>query len=183
MHKHFKTEGIILKRSNLGEADRLLTVFTKHFGKVKMLAKGVRRIKSRRAGSVELFNHVVVFGVKGKSLDLLTEANLLASFQDWRHDLRRVAVAYYFCELVDKLTAEDQEHAAVFALLVDSLHNISLGVDKKVVRQFEERLLDELGFGIPADIRAVPDSLRPYIESIIEKEITAPKILIKLLRN
>lgn len=181
MHRHFRTEGIILKRSNLGEADRLITVFSKHHGKIKLLAKGVRRIKSRRAGSVELFNHVVLFGVKGKNLDLLTEASLIDSFSAWRQDLRRVAVAYYFCELVDKLSAEGQAHEAVFTLLTEFLAKISQGVSKKTVREFEEKLLDELGFGLPDEVRRQAGSLRPYIESITEREIVAPKILKKVL--
>jgi len=70
----FKTEGIVLKRRNFGEADRILTVFTKDRGKISVLAKGVRRITSRRAGNVELLNRVSIFLHQTRGMPILTEA-------------------------------------------------------------------------------------------------------------
>ena len=61
MRRTYKTEGIILKRINFGEADRILTSYTKHFGKISLLAKGVRKITSRKGGNIELFNQTVLF--------------------------------------------------------------------------------------------------------------------------
>lgn len=76
-----KVEGIILKRRNLGEADRILTVFSKNLGKISVLAKGVRRITSRRAGNVELLNRVSMYLHRAKSFLILTEAISLNTFQ------------------------------------------------------------------------------------------------------
>lgn len=166
-----KTEGIILKRSNYGEADRILTIFTKHYGKIKALAKGVRRITSRRGGNVELFNQAVIFLHQGRNFAILTEAQVVNSFKVWRKDLKKVAVAYYFAELVDKLTPEEQPNQAVFRLLSNYLEKIATASLPELTRGFEEALLKELGFGVPEKLKKQPGSLKTYIESIIEKEI------------
>ncbi|KKR32290.1 MAG: repair protein RecO protein, partial [Candidatus Gottesmanbacteria bacterium GW2011_GWC2_39_8] len=83
----YKTEGIILRRINFGEADRLITIFSKHYGKQKVLGKGVRKIKSRRAPHLELFNRSVIFLHRGKNFDIITEAQTINSFSDLRKDL------------------------------------------------------------------------------------------------
>ena len=173
----FKTEGIILKRTNYGEADRILTIYTKRHGKIKAIAKGIRKLTSRKAGSLELFNHAVLFLAKWKNFDLITEAQSVNLFKSWRKNLVRVGVAYYFCELVDKLTPEEQENQAVFELLSKSLAQMDKARLSVLVRDFEEKLLHELGFGVPAVLKNQPGSLEAYIESIIEKKINSPKII------
>jgi len=65
MSRSYKAEGIILKRINFSEADKILTIFTKRHGKVRAIAKGVRRLTSRKAGSVELFNQAGLFLLEG----------------------------------------------------------------------------------------------------------------------
>lgn len=181
MHS-FKTEGIILKRNNFGEADRILTIYTKGRGKIRAIAKGVRKIISRKAGSLELFNHSAIFLAKGKNLDIISEVQTINSFRRWRKNLLSVGLAYYLCELVDKLTPDEQENRSVFNLLRDYLDKIGILPSLKLVRGFEEGLLAELGFGVPAGLRQNPGSLKSYIESIIEKQINTPKILKKLCR-
>lgn len=173
MRRSFKTEGIILKRINFGEADKILTIYTKHYGKIKALAKGVRKITSRKGGNVELFNQVIIFLAKGKNLDILTEAQVLNSFKEWRKNLRKVGTAYYFCELVDKLTPEGQPHQAVFRLLQDFLSRISQEKRLGLARAFEEKLLEELGFGVPPELKKAKGSLRAYIEEITERKINS----------
>ncbi|MBM3205899.1 DNA repair protein RecO [Candidatus Shapirobacteria bacterium] len=175
--KTYKTEGIVLKRINYGEADRILTIFTKHYGKIRVMAKGVRKLQSRKAGSLELFNHATIFLVKGKNLDLVTEAQVVNLFKSWRRDLIKVGLAYYFCELVDKLTPDNQPQTAVFNLLKEALDKINSETPSILVRNFEEQLLDELGFGIPQFLKQTKGSLKEYIESIIEKSLNSPKVL------
>jgi DNA repair protein RecO (recombination protein O) len=165
---------------SVGEADRILTVFTKHYGKIRAMAKGVRKITSRRGGNVELFNRVTLFLSRGRNFDLLSEAQVLDSYKVWRKDLKKVGVAYYFCELVDRLTPEAQENQAVFELLKDYLGRLNKESLSELARGFEERLLEELGFGVPEALKKRPGSLKGYIESIIEKEIRSPKILREL---
>ena len=175
--KTYRTEGIVLKRINYGEADRILTIFTKHYGKIRVMAKGVRKLSSRKAGSLELFNQSVLFLVKGKNLDLITEAEVVNLFKNWRKDLNKVAVAYYFCELVDKLTPDNQPHPLVFELLRQAFLKLGVLPGSRLVREFEEKLLNELGFGVPEVLQKTQGSLKSYIESIIEKHLNSPKIL------
>ncbi len=177
MGKTYRTEGIILKRDNFGEADRILTIFTKHYGKLRCLAKGVRRVTSRKGGNVELFNCAILFLIRGRNLDLLSEAQVINSYRFWRRTLKKVGLAYYLCELVDRLTPEGQENRAVFDLLRDSLGEIGKKKPLELVRGFEEKLLIELGFGVPEALKNRPGSLKDYIESIIEAKIKSPKIL------
>lgn len=172
-----KTEGIILKRFNLGEADKILTLYTKHYGKIRAIAKGVRKITSRKAGSVELFNQVIVFLHQGRNLDILTEVQTLETFQSWRKNLKKVALAYYFCELVDKLTPDEQAHQAVYELLAAFLKKIGQTEPlDSLARSFEENLLIKLGFGIPSHLRQRAGSLKSYIEEITEREIVSQKV-------
>jgi DNA repair protein RecO (recombination protein O) len=177
MQGSYKTEGIVLKRINFGEADRLLTLYSKHYGKIRVLAKGVRRVTSRKGGNLEIFNHVSLFLIHGRNLDLLTEAQVINPYKSWRKELKKIGLAYYLCELVDKLTPEGQENQVVFALLRDSLGLIDEKKPLALIRDFEEELLDELGFGVPLALKRRPGSLKAYIESIIEAKIKSPKIL------
>lgn len=176
----YKTEAIILSRINLGEADRIITLFSKHYGKLKVLAKGVRKIHSRKGGNLELFNQVKLVLAKGKNLDIITEVELVQAFAKWRKNLTRVGVAYYFTELIDKLTAEEQENQEVYNLLKEFLSRLSEKDLVKLIRQFEEKLLDHLGFGLPAAVRSQPGSLADYLEEITERQLKSKEVLKKI---
>lgn len=185
MSRSYKTEGVVLKRKNFGEADRLLTIYSKHYGKIRVIAKGVRRTTSRKAGSLELFSYTRLVLAKGKNLDLITEVELINSYRPIsagsKKNLLQVGVAYYFCELVDKLTPEAQANKLVFSLLKEYLGRIKTSNLKVLVRCFEESLLNELGFGVPREWQKWFGSLQPYIETIVEKEIVTPQIVRKAL--
>lgn len=174
----YKTEGIILKRTNFSEADRILTIFTKHYGKIKVLAKGVRRINSRRGGNVELFNHATLFLTEGKTFDILTEAQVINSFRGLRGELEKIGKAYYACELVDRLCAERQENRQAYELLLGQFSAISDQPSSKVdLREFETKLLKLLGFW-SGGLRKV--DTRFYIEEILERKLKSPGFLEKV---
>lgn len=174
--KTYKVEGIILKRTNLGEADKIITVFTKEEGKLKILAKSIRKITSRKAGSLELFNHVKLLLVKGKNLDIITEVVVVSDFSIWRTNLKKVGVAFYIAELVDKLTPEKQEQIRVFNLLHQCFSSLNTENIVNLILNFEKELLNELGFGLPQNFDC-QKSLKTYIEEITEKRINSPKII------
>ena len=142
----FKTEGIILKRRNFGEADRILTVFTLQKGKISVLAKGVRRITSRRAGNVELLNRVSMYLHQAKGLPILTEALSLNTFQKLKADLTLSTYAYHILELVDKLTAENQENRILYEYLIEVLKRLEKKPRQILIRAFEVKILSNLGF-------------------------------------
>lgn len=180
----YKTEGIILKRSNFGEADRLLTVFTKHYGKIRCRAPGIRRTISRKAPHLELFNLSTLFLVQGKNLDIVTEAQTINSFNGFRKDLPKVGIAYYLCELVDGLCPERQENREVFELLKKSLEILSCGgaTLSKVAplnNDFANQLLWNLGF-LQKNRTLIGEELERFIENILERKLRSPRLLRKI---
>ncbi len=141
-----KVEGVILKRRNLGEADRILTVFSLQKGKISVLAKGVRRITSRRAGNVELLNRSLLYLHQAKTFLILTEATSLNTFQKIKSDLTLSTYAYHVIELVDKLTAENQEHIILYEYLIEVLKRLEVNPRQILIRAFEIKILSVLGF-------------------------------------
>lgn len=166
----------MLKRVNWGEADRLVTVFSRKGGKLRLLAKGIRRLSSRKKGHLELFNQLKLQVAVGKNLDLVTEAETINNFPQLRRNLNRVRIAYLLLELVDKLTAENQEHEEVYTLLTDTLSQLdSDTASKNLIVEFEIKILQLLGFGLPA--RSDRASLETHILEIIETPLNSNNIL------
>lgn len=146
MNSQFKTEGIILKRRNLGETDRILTVFTHQKGKITVLAKGVRKITSRRAGNVELLNRSILYLHQAKSFLILTEAQTIDTYPKLKMDLTLSTYAFHIIELVDKLTAENQENSMLYEHLVNVLQRLSSNPRQILIRAFEVKILTNQGF-------------------------------------
>lgn len=163
----FKTEGIVLKRKDFGEADRILTVFTSHRGKISVLAKGVRRITSRRAGNVELLNRVSIFLHPGKNFLILTEAESIDTFQKLKADLTLSAVAFHLIELVDKLTAENQEAPIIYKHLLEVLNRLSKNPRQILIRSFEVKILSNLGFTSFVEDMGVLE-VRPEVKRLLK---------------
>ncbi|MBI3343021.1 DNA repair protein RecO [Candidatus Gottesmanbacteria bacterium] len=178
----YTTEAIVLKRKNIGEADRILTIFSKQYGRMRVLAKGIRRETSRRGPHLEVFSRVALVLHKGKTWDLVTEASGLEVFSELRKKLQLVSIGYYLCELVDALTPEHQEHRDIYTLLLGALTalNDMTDVDPVAVsEQFALELLRNLGY-LARDRTLSSGQIDPYIERIIEKHLRSPKILSQL---
>jgi len=160
----YRTEAVVLRRHDVGEADRILTLYTPRFGKVRAIAKGARRPKSRLGGHVELFAHVQLQLAQGRNLDVVTQAEALHHFRYLRDDLWKTAGACYAAELVDRFTEERLENQLLFDLLVqlltvlDGLDAIGRVGDQQeesagppaamelALRNFEIQLLGALGY-------------------------------------
>lgn len=183
----FKTEGIILKRRNFGEADRILTVFTKHRGKISVLAKGVRRVTSRRAGNVELLNRVSVYLYPGKNFLILTEATSLDTYQKLKEDLTLSTYAYHIIELINKLTAENQENSLLYSDLLEVLTRLSVRPRQLLIRAFEVKILKLMGFWGMRNLKEVSVQTKTLLSQLenlswneIEKMIIVEKQAIEL---
>ncbi|MCK4331241.1 MAG: DNA repair protein RecO [Dehalococcoidia bacterium] len=143
----YQTEAIVLKRTKLGEADRILTLYTADLGKIKAVAKGTRRPKSKLGGHVELLTHSLLMLARGRNLDIITQAQTIDNFLPLKDDLGRISYGLYILELVDSFTAEHIENRRLFNLLLDTLHQLSQDKDgEPVLRYFELHLLDHLGY-------------------------------------
>lgn len=139
------TEGLILRRSNFGEADRVLTVLTDRYGKISVIAKGVRKITSRRAGNVELLNRVKLHLYKAKNYNL-NEAESIETFSKIKENLTLSTTAFHIIELVDRLTREEQKNIQIYSLTVSILQILEKNPRQIFVRAFEVKILTLLGF-------------------------------------
>lgn len=180
--RSYKTEGIIIRRRNYNDADRILTVFTKTHGKIYVRATGVRRITSRRSPHIELLNHAILSLYKGNgSYPTLTEAQTLQTYADIKNDLQMIGYAYHLCELVDGLCPENQEHSQVFDLLQDSLGRLSTeGNMSLIISEFERKLLDMLGYYSQHEYVSMNFDTERFIEDILERKLKSRKIFSKL---
>ena len=160
----FTTEGIVVKRKNFGEAGRILTVITPFKGKVSVLAKGVRRITSRRAGNVELLNKVRMQIFQGKGLGILTEAESLQTFPKIKSDLTLSTYASHTAELAERLLPEGQPNPGAFQLLAVVLELLEKNPRQIFIRAYEVKLLTLLGFWSLTQVREIGE-----IRDVLEK--------------
>lgn len=171
MSRVYRVEGIVLKGVNFGEADKIITVFTKQYGKLNFIAKGIRKITSRKGGNLDLFNLVTLSLAKGKNLDIATEVQTINTFLKFKKDIKKVDLAFQFCQLVYCLTAFNQENWQTFELLKNAFS--SLVQEQINLSQlnfsFKVNILKITGFGLPAIINEA--SLNSHLENIMEKKV------------
>ncbi|MBK9712699.1 MAG: DNA repair protein RecO [Kouleothrix sp.] len=142
----YRTEAVIIRRADFGEADRMLTLITPA-GKRRVVAKGARKTTSRLAGHIELFTHATLLLAVGRNLDIVTQSAILHSFDTLRGDLGRIAAAYYAAELIDRLIEGEDENRPAFDLLVTTLHALDTTRHPDLALRFYElRLLGYLGY-------------------------------------
>lgn len=145
--RSIRAEGVILRHSDFGEADRLLTIFTREVGKVRAIAKGVRKARSRKAGHVEPFTRTSLQLARGRDLFILTQAEAADVYAALREDLVLLGYASYVIELLDRSTTDEVENRALYNLLSRTLTRLNRGDNPNLVtRYYELRLLDYVGF-------------------------------------
>ncbi len=145
----YKTEAIVLRSMDLGEADRVLTVLTPRLGKLKVIAKGVRRPRSRIGGGLQPFSDVQLVLAVGRTWDVVTSSSLEDPHLGLRNDLHSTAAAWYVVELTDRFCEGAADSHDAFRLLAQALSALDAGdeVAREVVaRWFELALLDAMGF-------------------------------------
>jgi DNA repair protein RecO (recombination protein O) len=142
----YKTQAMVLSRFELGEADRVLTLLTPHDGKLKAIAKGVRRPGSRIGGSVEPFAELHLVLVRGRTFDVITQASVGQAWLHLRDRLESAATAWYLGELAERAVEERAAAYPVYALLRRSFQLLDDGMAPgRVARWFEFGLADTLG--------------------------------------
>lgn len=170
MH-NYKTDGIIIKRINSGEADRVLTILTPFYGKLRVVAKGARKITSQRGPNLELFNQTAFVIHKGNRYEYVSEAKALNSFEYVRKDLGRIAQAYQLCELIHLLTRENQELEEIYEHLLVSFHRLNKRMSFNM-NDFKHKLLFILGFAS----EKAPYELDEFIEEITQRRLLTKRI-------
>ena len=143
----FRSEAIVLRRTDFGEADRLLTLYTRDFGKIKAIAKGARKPQSRKTGHVEQFMRSNFLFASGRDIAILTQAEMVQPYAALRDDLILTTYAAYLVELLDRFTVEEDKHSGIYQLLADALGWLTSHDDVLLVARFYElRLLGLAGF-------------------------------------
>ncbi|MGA8849672.1 MAG: DNA repair protein RecO [Dehalococcoidia bacterium] len=145
--RNYQTQGIILKQTKLGEFDKIVTIYTPEFGKLRAVAKGACRPKSKLGGNIEPLTHSLMLLAKGRNLDIVTQSQTINGFLALKSDLWRMAYGLYILELIDSFTVEGGENRPLFDLLLDILNQLSEPDSNEVVlRYFELHLLHHLGY-------------------------------------
>ena len=146
--RSFRLEAVVLRHADWGEADRLLTLYTRERGKVRAIAKGARKVKSRKAGHLEPFTRVTLQLARGRDLLIVTDADTIDAYQPLREDLIKTGYASYLVELLDRFTYEEEsENYNIFRLLTESLSRVANEPDPWLaIRYYEVHLLHHLGF-------------------------------------
>jgi DNA repair protein RecO (recombination protein O) len=144
--RRYTTDAIVLSRFDLGEADRVLTLITPAGGKIRVIAKGIRRPTSRLGGSLEPFAELNVALARGRTFDVVTQVSVGHAWLRLRDSLRSTATAWYLAELADRSLEERNAVEPVYLLLrrAYELLDADMAPDR-VARWFEMHLLDELG--------------------------------------
>ena len=191
MARTYSAEGIVLRRTNFGEADRLITFLTRYKGKLTALAKGVRRIASRRAPNLELLNHVKIFLAVGKNFDIVTEAEAIATFKQTKENLNKVGFGFYLSEITNEFLAEGQGARVVFELLLRVLKLLETETNlekiKTFLRAYELKFLEAVGFRprfdqcakCGRDIAIAENFLSPEAGGIIDRTCAASSLFVK----
>ena len=172
--RSYTDSGVVLAKRNYGEADRILIVYSQNHGKIALIAKGVRRPKSRKRGHIEIFNLVRFQAVSGRGIDLMTEAEVINDFSQIRKNLKKVSLAYYFCEVTGKITHDGEPNLEVFNLLTENLEKLKSAKELKTLRlDFIFRMLTILGFWPRGKTLSNPDE---KLEEVIERQLTSVRV-------
>lgn len=143
----YKDDAIVLRSMRLGEADRIVVFFGRANGKIRAVAKGVRKTKSRFGGRLEPFGHVALVMWRGRSeLHTVTQADVIEPFRAVREDLDRFALGQVMLEAVDRVIQEKERSPRLFTLLVDSLAGLTRSSSSLVLSAFLLRLSSVAGF-------------------------------------
>jgi DNA repair protein RecO (recombination protein O) len=122
----YREQGVVLRTWKLGEADRIVVFLTQGEGKVRAVAKGVRKTKSRFGGRLEPFSHVDLSLYRGRELDIVTQAEVITPFRALREDYDRVVAGTAMLEAVDQVAQEREAAIRLYLLLVRALRDAFL---------------------------------------------------------
>lgn len=125
MFPHYRTQGFILKKEERGEADKILTVYTKDFGKLRILGKAIRKIQSKLKGGVRQFSLSEIEFIQGKNYKTLTDSSLIDNLKNLRKDLKRLKVAYQITDILDNLVKGEEKDEKIWNLLKETFQKLN----------------------------------------------------------
>jgi len=145
----FREEGIVIRKRDYGETDKILTIYTRDRGRITAFAPGARKVTSRKTSATELFTHGIYFLAKGQSIDVITEWEVLNSFYQLRDDLNKAALSFYMAELLNAFAQDGQPNYPMYRLFLESVSLLARAKRNHElwVRAFEVKSLSQQGFG------------------------------------
>ena len=152
-----KTEAIVLKSVDAGEVDRLLTIYSKELGKVRILAKGVKKIESKLRYSIEPFSYVQLILIEGRSFYILKDAVLIDQFLGVKRDLKKLVVAQKIREIIDQAIVGQEKDEDVWDLILRTFKKINQElIELSIVKEFFKNLIVFLGYD-PQEVKQLRD--------------------------
>ncbi len=149
----YRTNAIVLRRINVGETDRIVTLYSREKGKLSAVAKGARRPLSKLAAATEPLTYGKYFAAAGRELDVITQAESQASFPSIRRDLDRIGHATYLVELVNAMVEERDPNYELFDTLLSALYLTDGGADPEIVaRYFDLQMMSMTGYRPELDV-------------------------------
>ncbi len=176
----YKTEGIIIKAADLGELDRLLTIYAKGYGKIQARAISARKKESKLRGLLESFTRARFLLAKSKTIDIVTDVSIIDSYLQLHHRLDNLRHAFYFAELIDKLVAAPEPDDNLWRLVSRAFSAINQPRADwpKLKEAFEEKLLEYLGHpSFKMQGKITEQQRLHYLESLAGERINSYKFL------
>jgi DNA repair protein RecO (recombination protein O) len=144
----YKTEGVVLKSIKLEEADKIITIYSRSKGKISVVAKGIRKTKSKFGARLEPFSYANLLLYEGRNLDIVTQVELISSFQEIREDFDKVVYGSAMLDLLEKISPSEEKDEKVFELVLSSLRALSLSSKNipLLLAAFDLKLMSIAGF-------------------------------------
>lgn len=170
--QYLSDQGFILRRVNFGDSDRYITIFTRNNGKIEVVARGVRKLTSRRAASCEPLNLIQFAAVKTAKNFILTEVKLSDSYSSLKKDLDNLEKVFTTCELIDALMPHNAPQIEVFDLTRRALSQMK---NEKTLIYYQAKLLASLGYWDSRVPFRDASHIKRQIEMILERKLRSEK--------
>lgn len=170
---YLKDEGFIIKRKDHSEADKYITLLTKHNGVVVVLAKGVRKLTSRRGGNLELLNRISFQAVSknDNARYVLADVTLLESHAQLKNTLSHLKTLFTFCELISVLCPQNEKQEGIFFLLNETLAEMKEKELEFILQSFQVKLLSRLGYWDQRHTFIDADDISQFTQSVMERKL------------
>ncbi|MBA7599135.1 DNA repair protein RecO [subsurface metagenome] len=146
MAVHYRTQGFVIKETDRGEANQLFTIYTEDFGKLEILGKAVRKIKSKLRGGAQLFYLSETEFIQGKTHKTLTDTILINNFKNLRKDLKKLAIAYQITGALDSLVKGQEPDKELWDLLNETFKRLNNENSEIIYYYFLWNLFSILGY-------------------------------------
>jgi DNA repair protein RecO (recombination protein O) len=165
----YRDTGVVLRTYKLGEADRIVVILTAAHGKVRAVAKGVRKTKSRFGSRLEPMSHVSLLMYEGRELDIVSQAESIDHFRTLRDDLDGMTRAMSLLEAVDQLAQDRHPSPRLYQMLLGALRTLAAGPSALLVPAFYLKLLAAEGLGPQLDVCVRCGSSGPLVAFDLEE--------------